>query len=62
MQLKLADEKTVLRVDSGLNGFEIVARWAATAAQRCRLAVDGPSLSNFHSLGIRLAVATGGAP
>ena len=51
MQLKLADAQRTIRIDSDLDGFEVVARRAASEAARLGLALEPSTLGNLQALG-----------
>ena len=51
MQLKLADGRGTLTVDSALDGFDDVVRSAADAAKRIGLSLDATTDSNLAGLG-----------
>ena len=50
MQLKLGDARRTIRIDSGLEGFEQVAMFAAQEAARRDLALDPATVNNIHVL------------
>jgi hypothetical protein len=51
MQLRLADARRTLRVESSLEGFEEVVRAAARQAASRDIALDAASLANLRALG-----------
>ena len=53
MELKVQSGRRSLRVDSRLEGFTEVVRQAAAAARDACLSLDGATLSNLATLGIR---------
>lgn len=52
LTLKGEDGRTTIRLDSSLDGFERVARFAATAARDNGIALSAATQSNFGALGI----------
>jgi len=50
MQLKLADARRTIRIDSDLEGFARVAERAVLAASRLDLALDPGTVKNLHAL------------
>ena len=53
MQLKLRDERSTIRIDSGIGDFAQLAGVAATQAARRGVALDDASRANLAALGIR---------
>lgn len=53
MQLKLRDERSTIRIDSGIGDFAQLAGVAATQAVRRGVALDDASRANLAALGIR---------
>ena len=54
MQLNLKDSRQKVVVDSGLSGFEPIARIAAKQVLDKDLVIDIPTQENFNALGIRM--------
>ncbi len=54
MQLNLKDSRQKVVVDSGLAGFEPIARIAAKQVLDKELTIDIPTQENFNALGIRM--------
>ena len=61
MQLKLRSPGGRLSVDSTLDGFDAIARRAAAAAVRNRLALGSATLANLAALGIAVETEDGRA-
>jgi hypothetical protein len=53
MQLKLRDERSTIRIDSGIGDFARLAGVAAQQAERRNVVLDAASRANFAALGIR---------
>jgi len=62
MTLKIGGAGRRLAVESHLEGFEVVARHAAAAAEARRLALDPTTRSNFAALDIHLPMAQAEGP
>lgn len=54
MQLNLRDGSSKIVIDSGLSGFEPIARIAAKQVLDKDLEIDIPTQENFNALGIRM--------
>jgi GAF domain-containing protein len=59
MELRLVGEGRRVMLDSRIEGFDRIARQAAVAAERQRLALNPTTTTNFAALGIRLAPGAG---
>lgn len=65
MQLTLkgsSPRRTVIRVDSTIDGFVEIARAAAAAARDNGLSLSDASVANFRALGLSPVAATDGQP
>ena len=53
--LKLSDEDTTIRIDSGLNGFDSVIQGVAQVCSKVAVAVSPTTVHNFEALGVPIA-------
>ncbi len=56
MQLTLKGEGTVLRLDSTLHGFDVLARTAAAAALRNGVTLSPATQANLAAIGIKVSI------
>ena len=56
MQLKLKGANRALKLDSTIEDFPVIARYAFRAAQANRLALSRPTLANLAALGLAVNV------